>query len=65
MADWTGQRHTRDRLTVLRRHHQIVRLRSTTDMPLKTIALAVGLNDHSSVIHHLNGKCRCDKAEGQ
>ena len=65
MADWIGSRPPRDRPTVLRRHHQIVRLRSTTNLPLKTIARAVGLNDHSSVIHHLNGMCRCDKAEGQ
>lgn len=28
---------------------------------LKEIAIKVGMADHSSVIYHLNGKCRCDK----
>ena len=49
----------RDRQTVQARHIRIVELRSQTDLPLKAIARAVGLNDHSSVIYHLGGKCRC------
>ena len=49
----------RDRQTVQARHIRIVDLRSRTDLPLKAIARAVGLNDHSSVIHHLSGRCGC------
>ena len=52
-------RPVRDRQTVQARHIRIMELRSRTSLTLKAIAREVGLNDHSSVIHHLSGKCGC------
>lgn len=40
------------------RHVEIVRLRRER-LLLKQIAVAVGLKDHSSVLYHLSGECRC------
>jgi len=58
MSDWSGAKPRRDRITVQQRHLRIVELRAV-NLPLKAIAREVGLNDHSSVIHHLRGNCRC------
>ena len=49
----------RDRETVQARHIRIHELRNQTDLPLKAIARKVGLRNHTSVIYHLNGRCRC------
>ncbi len=42
------------------RHREIERLRRKPLFTLNAIALEVGLKDHSSVLHHLNGRCRCE-----
>ncbi len=50
---------SRTREDVQQRHQEIQRLRPS--LTLKEIALAVGLRDHTSVLYHLNGKCRCER----
>ncbi|KKL91002.1 hypothetical protein LCGC14_1899090, partial [marine sediment metagenome] len=46
---------SRKREDVQARHQEIQRLRRQPRFTLGQIALAVGLADHSSVLHHLNG----------
>ena len=50
---------SRKREDVQKRHELIQRLRRQPRFTLGQIALAVGLADHSSVLHHLNGSCAC------
>lgn len=45
---------------VRERHRLIFALREANPIwPLKALALATGLKDHSSVLYHLSGDCRC------
>ena len=47
---------------VAARHKVMVRLWNE-GAPLKAIALAVGLTNHSTIIHHLKERCCCAKYE--
>jgi hypothetical protein len=49
----------RKREDVQQRHQEIHRLRRRPRHTLKAIAAAVGFADHTSVLHHLDGSCRC------
>jgi len=44
------------------RHDQIQELYSQ-GMLLKQIALKLGMANHTSVLYHINGKCRCNKRD--
>ena len=48
----------KDRATVQARHIRIEELRRA-GLKLQAIAFAVGLKDHSSVLRHLTGGCKC------
>ncbi len=50
---------SRRREDVQARHQEIQRLRKRHLFTLEEIAVEVGLADHTSVLHHLNGACRC------
>jgi hypothetical protein len=50
---------SRKREDVQARHQEIQRLRRKPRYSLPAIARAVGLADHSTVLYHLNGSCRC------
>ncbi len=50
---------SRTREAVQQRHQEIQRLRHKPRFTLGAIAVEVGLRDHTSVLHHLNGACRC------
>jgi chromosomal replication initiation ATPase DnaA len=41
------------------RHDMITALRRL-DLSLTEIATRLGLKDHTSVLYHLNGNCRCE-----
>lgn len=43
----------------MRDRHDLMLVAWSEGMPLKAIALMTGLTNHSSVLHHLDNKCRC------
>lgn len=49
--------------SVLSRHHQIVAL-AAQGTPMAAIARRLGYKDHTSVLHHLKGECKCLPANG-
>ena len=51
---------SRKREDVQARHQEIQRLRRKPLFTLDAIAAEVGLKDHSSVLYHISGGCRCD-----
>ena len=55
---------SRKREDVQSRHLEIHWLRRQPRYTLKEIAEAVGLKDHTTVLYHLNGNCKCGGKSG-